>query len=178
MSKASAKPIASRPEPARAIETDVPSGLQSFTRLASSAAIAGLGPSAAPLFFRVRPRGAPPPQYAARPAPGEPPLVLTYFAIRGLGETVRLLLAEAAVPHDHLAVVGGEPMALAAECCGSRLVSLFEGGYKPKPLSACARAHVAALCGQLFFLRRGLRRLRCRVSAAGFWLHQPSGEPE
>ena len=34
---------------------------------------------------------------------------------------------------------------LAAECCEGRLVSIFEGGYKQKPLSACARAHVSAL---------------------------------
>ena len=31
---------------------------------------------------------------------GDAPLLLTYFAIRGLGETIRLLLAEAGVPYD------------------------------------------------------------------------------
>ena len=36
---------------------------------------------------------------------------------------------------------------LAAECSQGRLVSLFEGGYKQKPLAACARAHVASLAG-------------------------------
>ena len=36
---------------------------------------------------------------------------------------------------------------LAHECSGGRLVSLFEGGYKHRPLAACARAHVAALAG-------------------------------
>ena len=36
-------------------------------------------------------------------------------------------------------------VSLAAELCEGRLVSIFEGGYKQKPLSACARAHAAAL---------------------------------
>ena len=36
---------------------------------------------------------------------------------------------------------------LANECCEGRLVSLFEGGYKQKPLQQCARAHVATLAG-------------------------------
>ena len=138
-------------------EAELAAAIAAATGAAPDAAIAGLGPSAAPLFFRVRPRGAPPPQYAARPAPGEPPLVLTYFAIRGLGETVRLLLAEAAVPHDHLAVVGGEPMALAAEWrkrSPNGLLPTVSGLGVPRAAPASQSASVVRFLARRFGLDR------------------------
>lgn len=84
--------------------------------------VTGLGPSTAPLYLKIRPTHKPR-QYSAGPsakprngnAEEEKPLLLTYFAIPGLGEAIRILLAEVGADYDHLAVVGGELQALAAD---------------------------------------------------------------
>lgn len=71
--------------------------------------IAGLlQPSSGPLLFRVRPTGPNPKQYKVGARFGEKPLAFFYFAIKGLGEVQRLMLAEAGASYDHIAVTGGE----------------------------------------------------------------------
>jgi len=77
----------------------------------SISGLLGPVPSSAPLFFEVRPKGAAPEQYL-QPA-GAPPL-FSYFAIRGLGEVPRLMLAEIGAPYDHMATIGGEDQAMCA----------------------------------------------------------------
>ena len=69
----------------------------------------GPGAPTAPLYFEVRPDAANRPGQYARPA-GER-LVLTYFAIRGLGEVCRLVLAEVQAAYDEVSVIGGERQA-------------------------------------------------------------------
>jgi len=74
--------------------------------------IAGLGSGKAPLYFKVEGTVRPPwEMYPTHPQGDEKPLVLTYFAIRGLGEVPRLILAEAGASFEHIAVTGGEAQA-------------------------------------------------------------------
>lgn len=78
--------------------------------------ITGLGPSPAPLHLTSNgPTNTPKPQYHTSLQPHEEPLILTYFAIQGLGEVPKLLLAEAGMPYQCIAVMGGEDQSLALE---------------------------------------------------------------
>jgi hypothetical protein len=82
--------------------------------------IGGLGEpgTRAMIAFDVKGVTPRPAQYAfadGGPRPGEKPLVLIYLAIRGLGETARLLLAEAGAAYTHLASPMGEPQHVACE---------------------------------------------------------------
>jgi hypothetical protein len=85
--------------------------------------ISGLGPSPAALYLQIRPdKGATPggtfgwpSQYSVDLRPGEKPLLFIYFVIKGLGESIRLLLAESGLPYDHIAVTGGEDQSVALE---------------------------------------------------------------
>jgi len=78
--------------------------------------ISGLGgkDGHAVLHFEIKPSTAPA-QYANQKLPSEKPLVFFYLAIRGLGETPRLLLAEAGVEYTHLASPMNEPQSLSLE---------------------------------------------------------------
>lgn len=78
--------------------------------------VTGLGSGTAPIHFIV-PGISPPPweNYVERPKVGEKPLVFAYFAIRGLGEVPRLLLAEAGASYEHIAITGGETQANSLE---------------------------------------------------------------
>lgn len=78
--------------------------------------VTGLGSGTASIYFKV-PGISPPPweNYAEHPKVGEKPLVLAYFAIRGLGEVPRLLLAEAGAAYEHIAITGGETQANSLE---------------------------------------------------------------
>jgi len=78
--------------------------------------VTGLGSGTASVYFKI-PGISPPPweNYAEQPKAGEKPLVLAYFAIRGLGEVPRLLLAEAGAAYEHIAITGGETQANSLE---------------------------------------------------------------
>lgn len=78
-------------------------------------AISGLGSGTAVIHFDVKPTGKPPKQYAFELRAGEKPLVLLYLAIRGLGETQRLMLAEAGAEYTHLVSPMGEDQSLCIE---------------------------------------------------------------
>ena len=69
--------------------------------------ITGLMGPKEPLFFEIRPQGEKPDQYTSKePLDQEDPLLFTYFGIKGLGEQIRLLLAEAGADYDSVLVFG------------------------------------------------------------------------
>jgi len=73
--------------------------------------IDGLGSSDAPLVFQVRPEGPLPKQYKTKAIECDfdmKPPFFTYFAIQGLGEVPRMMLAEVGASYDHIAVAGGD----------------------------------------------------------------------
>lgn len=78
--------------------------------------VSGLGPSDAVLHLTFHP-STPKAQYntAICTDEGEKKLVLMYFAIQGLGEVPRLILAEAAMPYESFAPFGGEDQSVAME---------------------------------------------------------------
>lgn len=76
--------------------------------------IGGLGGGTAVIHFDVKPQGKRPKQYAFEEKHGEKSLVFLYLAIRGLGETQRLMLAEAGAEYTHFASPMGEDQSL---CC-------------------------------------------------------------
>jgi glutathione S-transferase len=60
-----------------------------------------------PLFFEIRPKGEKPDQYTSKELlDQEEPLLFTYFGIKGLGEQIRMLLAEAGADYDSVLVFG------------------------------------------------------------------------
>jgi glutathione S-transferase len=98
------KPL-NRPEPAES------AGMYAKALAAAAAAppdesLLGLT-DATPAPVCVAVPAVPAPQYA-RPEAWEKPLRLTYFAIQGLGEVPRLMLAEAGAAYESVAVYGGE----------------------------------------------------------------------
>ncbi|MGB0436574.1 MAG: SDR family NAD(P)-dependent oxidoreductase, partial [Mycobacterium sp.] len=65
--------------------------------------------------------------------------VLVVGATGGLGSAIARQLVRAGATLTISGRSRDALQALADECCEGRLVSLFEGGYKEKPLRACAR---------------------------------------
>jgi len=75
----------------------------------------GLGPSKGGIYVKVRPEKQQS-QYKNNTATEENDhLLLTYFALKGLGEVPRLMLAEVGAPYDHFVVFGGEEQDVAME---------------------------------------------------------------
>lgn len=75
--------------------------------------IGGLGDGTAMVAFEFK--GSAAKQYKQGRARGEKPLVFLYLCIRGLGETPRMMLAEAGAEYLHLASPMGEAQALSCE---------------------------------------------------------------
>lgn len=77
--------------------------------------IVGLGASDGVLHLHFTP--APKVQYKTTvdASSGEKPLLLTYFAIQGLGEVPKLMLAETGMSYDFIGVIGSEEQAQAME---------------------------------------------------------------
>lgn len=94
-------------------EAELSAAIAAAAAAPASEEIAGLGDGTAILHFPVA--GALGPQYREGRRDGEQPLVFLYLAIRGLGETPRLMLAEAGATYEHLASPMGEDQSIAAE---------------------------------------------------------------
>jgi len=96
-----------------------------------------------PLHFSVQ--GSNASQYNNALAAGEKPLVLTYFAIQGLGEVPRLMLAEAGAAYSHLAMVGNEHAAAAAEWrkrSANGLLPVMSGLGVPRSTPLCQSSSI------------------------------------
>jgi len=113
--------------------------------------IAGLHFGVAPVYFKVEPKGKRPWQYRQ---PRGKPLVFAYLIIRGLGETVRLMLAEAGIPYEHFAITMAEPQSVALEWrkrSPTALMPMMSGIGVPRATPLCqSRAiirYVAACAG-------------------------------
>jgi len=102
----------SDPEEIKA-EAEIAAAIKASNSRPKDEAISGLGPSNAVLHLTST--ATPKPQYKTTLNADEKPLLFTYFAIQGLGEVPRLMLAEAQMPHEHIAVIGAEDQALALE---------------------------------------------------------------
>mmetsp|Transcript_22084 Transcript_22084/g.30736 ORF Transcript_22084/g.30736 Transcript_22084/m.30736 type:complete len:267 (+) Transcript_22084:3-803(+) len=76
--------------------------------------IPGLGPSDGVIHIQYRPSKSPS-QYKTSLFQDEKPLLLTYFAIKGLGEVPKLMLAECGAHYDQIAVVGLTDQSVAME---------------------------------------------------------------
>jgi len=100
-------------EAERVAEAEIAACIAAASAAAPNSEISGLGPSEAAVHHRSDPPAKP--QYSTALADSEKPLLLLYFTIQGLGEGIRLLLAEAGMPHECIGVVGGEDQALACE---------------------------------------------------------------
>lgn len=141
----------------RAAEAEIAAAVAA-SRSAAAAAdaqpVTGLGPSPAPLYVEVRPAHKPAQYPGAVTSEGEKSPLLTYFAIPGLGEAIRLLLAEIGADYDHLAVAGGEEQAVAAEWRArspNGLLPILSGWGVPRsePIgqSGAILRHLAKRCG-------------------------------
>merc|ERR1711879_335857 len=89
-------------------ETELAAAIAAAKTALADEEIDGLGSGASSLHWTVRHDGPPPKQYKVGPQPGEQPLVFAYLAIRGLGETQRLLLAEAVAEYVNFAFTMAE----------------------------------------------------------------------
>jgi len=101
----------------KAAEAEFRAAIDASESADAAEAVAGLGPSPAPLYLQIRPSHKPE-QYASAVGANaqngaDGLLALTYFTIPGLGESPRLLLAEAGADYDHFAMIGGEDMGVA-----------------------------------------------------------------
>lgn len=96
-------------------EKEIQAAIKASQQASPDEQIAGLlSPSSAALYLQIRPEQVPPPQYK-RLSADEHPIILTYFAIKGLGEVPRLILAEAGVSYDTAAVFGGSDQSVSME---------------------------------------------------------------
>lgn len=150
MSKQSTPEIAKEADE-RIAEADIAACIAAASAATPSSEISGLGPSEATLHLRSSPASKP--QYPAAVSPSEKPLLLTYFVIQGLGEAVRLLLAETGTSYSHIGVVGGEDQARA---CNWRarspngLLPLISGAGIPRARPLCqSGAILRYLAGRL-----------------------------
>lgn len=92
-------------------EKEIAEAIKASEAVSPDETVDGLGPSKGVMYVRFRP--SPKKQYDTELRSGEKPPLLTYFAIQGLGEVPRLMLAEAGMPYDHAIVVGGEDQSVA-----------------------------------------------------------------
>lgn len=103
-------------------ETKAEAEVATAIRISKAAApddmISGLGPSKGIVHLTSRP-AAPKSQYQQvvndEASSGTKPLLLTYFLLQGLGEVIRLILAETQTPYECIAVVGGEDQSVAMQ---------------------------------------------------------------
>jgi len=106
MSKRKAEDLEANEEVA---EAELAAAIAAAEAASADEKVTGLGSGKAPIYFKALGTLRPPwENYTVRPKAGEKPLVFTYFAIRGLGEVPRLLLAEAGAAFEHIAITGGE----------------------------------------------------------------------
>lgn len=100
-------------------ETKADAELIKATQAASSASpeelITGLGASQATFYLKSKPTTTKLQYKTFSSNDDDKPLLLTYFAIQGLGEVPKLMLAEAETPYECIACMGGEDQSLALE---------------------------------------------------------------
>eukprot|EP00966_Prymnesium_polylepis_P109121 2525156-Prymnesium_polylepis.2 len=119
--------------------------------------VSGLGSGCAPLVWRVEPAAPAPAQYKRGAARGEAPLVFAYLSIRGLGETPRLMLAEAGAAYIHVAATMGEGQDVSLEWrtrSPNGLMPMLSGLSVPRaaPISQSGGARGATLALSRFSL--------------------------
>ena len=95
-------------------EAELAAAIAAAAKAPADEALGGLGDGTAMVHFEVD-GGPRPPQYKEGRRKGEKGLLLLYLTIRGLGETPRLLLAEAGASYTHLASPMGEEQAVSCE---------------------------------------------------------------
>ena len=96
-------------------ETEIATAIKAAKEASGDEVINGLGPSNAVLYLPASTKSSVKPQYKNAVQSDEKPLLLTYFAIIGLGEVPKLLLAESQMPYDCIACIGGEDQSLSIE---------------------------------------------------------------
>ena len=96
-----------------AAEAEIAAAIAAAKKAPLDEEISGLGDGSAMVHFEVE--GTPCKQYRQARQRGEKPLIFLYLCIRGLGETPRLMLAEAGQEYTHLASPMGEEQALSCE---------------------------------------------------------------
>ena len=109
------------------------------------------------------------PQYTEGRHSGEKGLVFLYLSIRGLGETVRLMLAEAQATYTHLASPMGEPQELAMEWrkrSPNGLTPIMSGLGVPRSEPLCQSSAIIRYLASRYSMDGGggeLQRARCDV---------------
>jgi len=120
-------------------ESEIAAAIKAAAEASPDEMISGLGgESKAVLYLKSNPLKKT--QYNTTLAENEEPLLLTYFALQGLGEVPKLILAEAGMSYDCIAVMGGEDQSLATEWRSrspNGLLPLLSGAGIPRssPLS-------------------------------------------
>eukprot|EP00957_Ditylum_brightwellii_P052381 3972680-Ditylum_brightwellii.AAC.1 len=92
----------------------IKAAMEAIEKASPDELMTGLGPSSAGIYIKVRPEHHPS-QYQNNKADSENYLLFMYFALKGLGEVPRLILAEVGAPYDHFAIFGGEDQAISME---------------------------------------------------------------
>jgi len=95
-------------------EQEIETAIKASKAVSPDDIVSGLGPSDGIIHIQYRPSKSPS-QYKTSQLQDEKPLILTYFAIKGLGEVPKLMLAECGAHYDQIGVVGGEDQSVAME---------------------------------------------------------------
>eukprot|EP00591_Stephanopyxis_turris_P001503 CAMPEP_0195511060 /NCGR_PEP_ID=MMETSP0794_2-20130614/3516_1 /TAXON_ID=515487 /ORGANISM="Stephanopyxis turris, Strain CCMP 815" /LENGTH=296 /DNA_ID=CAMNT_0040638603 /DNA_START=11 /DNA_END=901 /DNA_ORIENTATION=+ len=96
-------------------EQEIKTAIETAKDCSPSDLVDGLGASSAVLHLQFRPSQPKKELYDTTLHPNEKPLLLTYFAIKGLGEVPKLMLAECGAHYDQIAPIGGEDQSIAME---------------------------------------------------------------
>ena len=96
-----------------AAEAEVLAAIEAAKAAPADEKLAGLGSGSAMVHFDIK--GSKCKQYKDPKQRGEKSLVFLYLCIRGLGETPRMMLAEAGAEYTHLASPMGEEQAVSCE---------------------------------------------------------------
>ncbi|MGK3756837.1 MAG: hypothetical protein ACI8RD_009151 [Bacillariaceae sp.] len=104
-------------DPESKAEAEIARAIKFAASVSQDGKISGLGASDAVLHitFNPTPKTQYKTKYIDESSTGEKSLILTYFAIQGLGEVPRLILAESGMPYESIGAMGGEDQSVAME---------------------------------------------------------------
>ncbi|GMH47161.1 hypothetical protein TrVE_jg3057 [Triparma verrucosa] len=148
-------------------EAELAAAISAAVAAPDSEVLVGLGGASAMLYFPVKSDLKP--QYNEGRRSGEKELVFLYLSIRGLGETIRLMLAEAQASYTHLASPMGEPQELAMEWrkrSPNGLTPIMSGLGVPRSEPLCQSSAIIRYLASRYGMDGGggeLERARCDV---------------